>query len=139
MCNFFLCISFISSVQVCIFALNMPDIIIYVAWRWEKYLSKRRLIKHTCSWHDKLIVSWTLKRKAKIFLRTARSVENITPEVGVKTFQKNPLQSQERKELFRKTKSVFVKIFNLYHFYYIGNCLVNFFPGLLQIQKYQIA
>ena len=23
---------------------------------WEKYLSKRSLIKHTCSWRDKLIV-----------------------------------------------------------------------------------
>ena len=33
------------------------DIIIYVAWWWEKYLSKRSLIKHTCSWRDKLVVS----------------------------------------------------------------------------------
>ena len=31
----------------------MRDIIIYVAWWWEKHLSKRSLIKHTCSWRDK--------------------------------------------------------------------------------------
>ena len=35
---------------------NMHDIIIYVAWWWEKYLSKRSLVKHTCSWPNKLIV-----------------------------------------------------------------------------------
>ena len=29
---------------------------------------KRSLIKHTCSWHDKLIVLWTLHREAKIFI-----------------------------------------------------------------------
>ena len=43
------------SVQVRIFTLNMRDIIIYFARRWEKYLSKRSLIKHTCSWRYKLI------------------------------------------------------------------------------------
>ena len=67
--NFFLSVSFIVPVKVCIFPLNMHDIIIYVARRWEKYLSKRHLIKHTCSWRDKLIVLWTLNRQAKIFLR----------------------------------------------------------------------
>ena len=35
---------------------------------WEKYFSKRSLIKHTCSWRDKFIVLWTLNRQAKIFL-----------------------------------------------------------------------
>ena len=35
----------------------------------KKYLSKRSLIKHTCSWRDRLIVLWTLNRQAKIFLR----------------------------------------------------------------------
>ena len=34
----------------------MRDIIIYVARWWEKYLSKRSPLKHTCSWNDKLIV-----------------------------------------------------------------------------------
>ena len=43
-------------VKVGIFTLNMCDIIIYVARWWEKYLSKRSPLKHTCSWHDKLIV-----------------------------------------------------------------------------------
>ena len=66
--NFFLSVSFIVSVQVSIFPLNMCDIIIYFARWWEKYLSKDSLIKHTCSWHDKLIVLWTLNRQAKIFL-----------------------------------------------------------------------
>ena len=60
---------FIVSVQVGIFPLNMCDTIIYVALWWEKYLSKRSLIKHTCSWRDKLILLWTLNRQAKIFLR----------------------------------------------------------------------
>ena len=69
MWNFFLSVSFIVSVQVRIFPLNMGDIIIYIAQWWEKYLQKRSLIKHTCSWRDKLIILWTLKRQAKIFLR----------------------------------------------------------------------
>ena len=30
-------------------------LIILAQW-WEKYLSKRSPIKHTCSWHDKLII-----------------------------------------------------------------------------------
>ena len=43
-------------VQVRIFSLIMRDIIIYLARWWERYLSKRNLIKHTCSWRHKLIV-----------------------------------------------------------------------------------
>ena len=34
----------------------MCDIIIYIAGWWEKYLSKRSLINHTCSSRDKRIV-----------------------------------------------------------------------------------
>ena len=34
---------------------------------WVRYLSKRSLIKHTCSWHDKLIIWWTLTEKWKYF------------------------------------------------------------------------
>ena len=49
--------------------ITMWNIIIYVAQWWEKYLSKRSLIKHTRSWHDKLIVLWTLNRQTKVFLR----------------------------------------------------------------------
>ena len=47
------------------FPLNMCDIIIYIARWWEKYLSKRSLIKHTCSWRDKLLhyEHWTDKQK----------------------------------------------------------------------------
>ena len=67
--NLFLSVSFLVSAQVCIFPLNISDMIIYVAWWWEKYLSKHSLIKHTCSWCDKLIVLWRLNRQAKIFLR----------------------------------------------------------------------
>ena len=67
MCNF-LSVSFIVSVKVCIFPLNMCDIIIYVARWWWKYLSKGSPLKHTCSWHDKLVVLWILNRQAKIFL-----------------------------------------------------------------------
>ena len=66
--NFSLSVRFIISVQLRIFPLNMRDTIVYVALWWEKYLSKRSLIKHTCSWRDKLIVLWTLNGQAKIFL-----------------------------------------------------------------------
>ena len=52
-----------------IIPLNMRDIIIYIARWWEKYLSKRSLLKYTCSWRDKVIVLWILNRQAKIFLR----------------------------------------------------------------------
>ena len=36
----------------------------------SSYLSKHSPLKHTCSWHGKLIVLWTLNRQAKISLRT---------------------------------------------------------------------
>ena len=65
--NFFLTVSFIVFIQVRIFPLNMRDIVIYAAWWREKYLSKCSLIKHTCSWRDKLMVLWTLNRHAIIF------------------------------------------------------------------------
>ena len=64
--DFLLSVSFIISVQVRIFPLNIRDIIIYVSWWWEKYLSKRSLIKHTCSWGDKLMVLF-VKDFAKAF------------------------------------------------------------------------
>ena len=48
--------------QVCLIRLRFER---YFGW-WEKYLSKRSLIKHTCSWRDKHIVLWTLNRQAKI-------------------------------------------------------------------------
>ena len=46
--------SFIVSLKVRIFPLNMRDTIIYVARWWEEYLLKRSLINHTCSWRDEL-------------------------------------------------------------------------------------
>ena len=56
--------------QVCLMRLRFERYFSHHrAWWWEKYLSKRSLIKHTCSWRDKLIVLWTLNREAKIFLR----------------------------------------------------------------------
>ena len=67
--KFFLSVSFIVSVQVRIFSFNMRDIIIYAARWWDRYPSKHSLIKHTCSWRDKLIVLLTLNRQAKIFSR----------------------------------------------------------------------
>ena len=65
----FLIQKFIVSVQVRIFPLNTCDLMIYIARWWEKYLSKRGIIKHTCSRRNKLIVLWTLNRQMKIFLR----------------------------------------------------------------------
>ena len=43
--------------------------------------------KHTCSWHDKLIVLWILNRQAKIFLRMLCFLNNLfkgKSEVSVK-------------------------------------------------------
>ena len=56
--------------QVCLSGLRFE---IYVShhrarW-WEKYLSKRSPLKHTCLWHDKLNVLWILKWQVKISLR----------------------------------------------------------------------
>ena len=44
-----------------------------------------------------------------------------------KNISKKPLQGQDKKELFRETKKVFIKIQNLHHIYYLANCLVNLF------------
>ena len=59
---------FFFSFQVCMFSSNTSDIIIDVPQWWEKCLSKRDRIKHTCSWSNKPILLWTLNRKAKILL-----------------------------------------------------------------------
>ena len=50
LCNFFLSVNFIVPVKVHILPLTMRNIIIYVDRWWEKYLSKRSPLKHTCSW-----------------------------------------------------------------------------------------
>ena len=52
-----------------------------------------------------------------------------SPGACVKTFRNN-LQGQERKELFRKTKKVLIKIYKIYHIYCLANCLKDLFPGL---------
>ena len=44
---------------------------------WEKHHSKRSLIKHTCTWREKLIVLWTLNRQAKIFLRISNRLVQV--------------------------------------------------------------
>ena len=75
--NFFLSVSFIVSVKVHIFPLNMHDIIIYVTQWWEKYLLKRSPLKHTCLWCDRLIVLWILNRQAKMFLRISKETDTI--------------------------------------------------------------
>ena len=43
------------------------------AWWWEKYHSKRSLIKHTCPWRDKPIVLWTLTSK-NVFTYNYRNI-----------------------------------------------------------------
>ena len=42
------------------------------------------------------------------------------PGVGIKIFRKY-LQGQEGKELFRKTKKVLIKVYNLRHIYYLSH------------------
>ena len=80
---------------------------------WKNYLSKRSLIKRTCSWRE-VIVLWTLNRQAKIFLRTAYWIIKIcwthhTGGWGENT-SKKLLQGQDGKKLFRRTKKVLIKI-----------------------------
>ena len=65
-----LILEFIVSVQVHIFPLNMCDTIIYVARWWEKDLSKRSLIKHTCSWRVSYYIMNTEQTSENIFTYT---------------------------------------------------------------------
>ena len=74
MAQLLLPISLYDSVQVPKFPLNKCNIIIYVAQWWEKYLLKGSLIKHICSWREKLIVLWRLNRQANIFSRISRRI-----------------------------------------------------------------
>ena len=64
-----------------IFFLNILNIITYNDRWWKKYLSKPSLIKHNCSWCDKLIILWTPNRYAKIYLRmlTDEKFSNLLP------------------------------------------------------------
>ena len=59
-----------------------------------------------------------------------------SPGPWVKIFRNN-LQSQEVKELFRKTKKVLIKIYKIYHIYCLANYLRNLFPGLQDRPKCQ--
>ena len=59
-----------------------------------------------------------------------------SPVAWVKIFRNN-LQGQDGKELFRKTKKVFIKIYKIYHIYCLANCLKNLFPGLQDRPKCQ--
>ena len=68
--------SSIASVQLHTFSLNMRDIIIYVARRWEKYLSKRILLKHTCLRRDNLIRN-TKHTSEKFFTYTSALLRKI--------------------------------------------------------------
>ena len=52
-----------------VFVKNMRICNYVVFQLWEKYVSKRSLIKHTCSCRYKLTKIWTLNRQSKIFLR----------------------------------------------------------------------
>ena len=59
----------------------MRDIIIYVAPWWEKYLSKRSPLKHTCSWRAKLIVLWILNRQPKYSYVEKAKLEKLVKEL----------------------------------------------------------
>ena len=48
--------------------------------RYERYISHHRkssLMKHTCSWRDKLNLLWTPTRQVKIFLRKYKLIWNM--------------------------------------------------------------
>ena len=61
----------------------------------------------------------------------------ISPGAWIKIFRNNLQQSQEGKELFRKTKNVLIKIYKIYHIYCLANCLTSLFPGLQDRPKWQ--
>ena len=52
-----------------------------------------------------------------------------SPGAWAKIFR-NKLQVQKGKELFRKMKKVFIKIYKIYHIYCLAKCLTNLFPWL---------
>ena len=54
---------------------------------WEKYLSERSLIKHTCPWGDKLIPLRTLNWQAKIFLRIMNKKECVSKTRNLKNIK----------------------------------------------------
>ena len=91
MCNFFLSVSFIVSVKVGIFTLNMRDIIIYVAWWWEKYLSKRSPLKQT------LVCLHTRDIAENIVCDTINKIELVEIEKSQEFFTER---------LVKKTKSI---------------------------------
>ena len=55
--------------QVCLSGLRFERHFSHNLRLWEKYLSKRNPLKHTCSWSGKFSMLWILNREAKIFLR----------------------------------------------------------------------
>ena len=61
--------------------LSMVEVSLEVSRWWEEYLSKRSPLKHSCSWHDKLIVLWILNRQAKIFLHMAKKWPKISENI----------------------------------------------------------
>ena len=53
-----------------------------------------------------------------------------SPGAWVKIFLNDLQESQEGRELFRKTKKVLIKIYKIYHIYCLANCITNLFSGL---------
>ena len=82
--------------QVCLSGLRFERYFSHHQARWwEKYLSKRSPLKHTCSWHDKLIVLWILNRQAKkkdlyVYRILSFKIFNIYDSEVTWKFQKHP-------------------------------------------------
>ena len=51
-----------------------------------------------------------------------------SPGAREKVFRNN-LQGQEGKKLFRKMKKVLIKIYKMYHFYCLVNCITSLFSA----------
>ena len=79
--------------QVCLIRLRFERYFSHHRVSREEYLSKRSLIKHTCSWRDKLIVS-TISPK-KIPRR------NVIQSTGRKKRGKNQLEAASRCSKFK--------------------------------------
>ena len=113
--------------QVCLSGLRFERYFSHHRARWwEKYLSKRSPLKHTCSWHDKLIIIIIIKLiQLTDFYRMATLVFSEFSK-NLKSTHDNPVRS-----LFLVTQDLIIKCSKVCEmkwnmFYSLTHFLVSF-------------
>ena len=100
--------------QVCLSGLR------FERYWWERYLSKRSPLKHTCSWHDELIVlrktlAWDekyLPYLGTFRLKFEKMLSFLKSEVSNFWIYKNPItKKQKQKKLIFETKNPLLENF----------------------------